>query len=206
MKHIPPGALMRADSQRGSVLPFREQLLEALPTLRRYAHTLGGADHADDLLQETLARALKYEAVYQTQGAMSAWLRQILKNIAHDQHKSRQRCKLFCELDPDTTDEHSDSDTEDFASTVSDPTTFGEREKQLDAKNLIELAAKIIGAEMWECLERTAKGFTSDEIATELGISAAAVRQNVSRGRKAMEALRADPKHKVSKSIRKKSR
>lgn len=203
LKHIPPDALCRVDT---SASTFRDELLKCAPALRRYAGMLGGADLADDLVQETLSRALKREAAYSAQGAMTAWLRQILKNVAIDQHQSRQRCKLFCELDPDATGENSDGEAEDFASTIPDATTFGEREKQLDAKNLIELAAKVIGPEMWRCLELTAEGYSSEEIAAKLGISAAAVRQNVSRGRKAMEALRADPKRNVSKSLRKKSR
>ncbi|WP_354137829.1 RNA polymerase sigma factor [Bradyrhizobium sp. LB11.1] len=206
MKHIPPDALCRADSHAPTASAFRDELLKCAPALRRYAGKLGGADLADDLLQETLSRALKREAAYSAQGAMTAWLRQIMKNVAHDQHKSRQRCKLFCELDPDTAGENSEVEAEDFVSTIPDETTLGEREKQLDAKNLIELAAKVIGPEMWRCLELTGAGFSSEEIAVELGISAAAVRQNVSRGRKALEALRADPKQKVSKSLRKKFR
>ena len=205
LKHTSPDALRRVDAYASTAPAFREELLQCAPALRRYAGKLGGADLADELVQETLARALKYEAVYQTQGAMSAWLRQILKNIAHDQHKSRQRCKLFCDLEPDAADDASDGDAGDFASTIPDPTTCGEKEKQLDAKNLIVLAAKVLGPEMWRCLELTGAGFSSEEIAVELGISAAAVRQNVSRGRKAMDALRADPKRPASKPIRNKS-
>lgn len=178
-----------------------------MPALRRYAGRLGGADLADDLVQATVTRALEYEAAYRTQGAMAAWLRQILRSIAYRHYDRRKRYDLFCDLDPDTADDNSDSEAEDFASTVCDATTLpGARERQLDAKNLIELAPKVIGPEMWRCLELTGAGFSSDEIAAELGISAAAVRQNVSRGRKAMEALRADPQRNVSKSIRKKSR
>ncbi|SFO18067.1 RNA polymerase sigma factor, sigma-70 family [Bradyrhizobium sp. Ghvi] len=206
MKHIPPDALTRVEDARPS---FREELIKRLPTLRRHARTLGDAEFADDLVQATLTRALEYEDAYTAQGAMTAWLRQIVKNIARDQHKSSQRYKLFSDLDANTTDDNSDAETEDFASTVPDETTFGERERQLDAKGLIELAAKIIVPEMWRCLELTGAGFTSEEIAAELGISAAAVRKNIERGRKALQALRAssdDTEHNVSKSIRKPSR
>lgn len=207
MKHIPPDTLCRVATHASTAPEFRKELLKCAPALRRYAGKLGGADLADDLLQATLERALKREAVYTAQGAMAAWLRQIMKNIALTQHKRRKRYDLFCDLDPATADDDSGGEAEDYASTVGDETTLlGARERQLDAKNLIELAAKVIGPEIWRCLELTGAGFSSEEIAAELGISAAAVRQNVSRGRKAMEALRADPKHKVPKSTRKKSR
>ncbi|MGY4501997.1 RNA polymerase sigma-70 factor (ECF subfamily) [Bradyrhizobium sp. GM24.11] len=207
MKHIPPGALCRVHFQTDTAPEFRKELLKCAPALRRYAGKLGGADLADDLVQATLERALKREAVYTAQGAMAAWLRQIMKNIALTQHKRRKRYDLFCDLEPDIADADSDDEAEGYASTVRDETTLpGAREKQLDAKNLIELAANVIGPEMWRCLELTAAGYSSEEIASQLGIGAAAVRQNVSRGRKAMEALRADPKSNVSKSIRKNSR
>lgn len=207
MKHIPPDALCRADSRTSTVSAFREELLKREPALRKYARKLGAADLADDLVQETLSRALGHEAAYSAQGLMTAWLKQVMRNVAHDQRKRRRRYDLFCDLAPEAADDESDREAEDYASAIADETTLpGKRETQLDAKNLIELAAKIIGAEMWKCLERTATGHTSDEIAAELGISAVAVRQNISRGRKAMAALRADPKHKVSKPIRKKSR
>lgn len=182
-----------------------------MPALRRYARKLGGgADLGDDLLQETLSRALACEAAYRTQGAMTAWLCQILKNIARDQHKSNrkrsQRFPLFSDLASETTDENSDGDAGDYDSTIADATTFCERERQLDAKILIELAPKVLGPEMWKCLELTTMGFSSEEIASQLGISAAAVRQNVSRGRRAIEALRADTEKSASKPSRKKTR
>lgn len=205
MKHISPDALCRVDNHASNPSAFRDELLKCAPALRRYAGKLGGAELADDLVQETLERALTREAAYTAQGAMAAWLRQIMKNIALTQHKRRKRYDLFCDLDP--ADGDSDGEAEDYASTVCDETTLsGARETQLDAKNLIELAARVIGPEMWRCLELTGAGFSSEEIAYELGISAAAVRQNISRGRKAMEALRADLKNNVSKPIRKKSR
>jgi RNA polymerase sigma factor (sigma-70 family) len=174
--------------------------------LRRYARKLGGADLGEDFLQETLSRALACETAYRTEGAMLAWLRQILKNIARDQHKKRQRYELFCDLAPDIEGDESGGDAGDFASTVPDDTTLGARETQLDAKKFIELAAKVIGSETWRCLELTARGFSSEEIASQLGISRSAVRQNVSRGRKAMEALRAALQQKASKPSRKKPR
>ncbi|MET4479475.1 RNA polymerase sigma factor [Bradyrhizobium sp. F1.13.3] len=205
MKHIPPDTLCRVATHVPTASAFRKDLLKCAPALRRYARKLGGADLADDLLQATLERALTREAIYTAQGAMAAWLRQIMRNIACDQHEKRQRYDLFCDLAADAADDDS-TEAEDYDSTVPDESTYGEREKQLDAKNFIELAAKVIGPEIWRCLELTGAGFSSEEIAAELGISAAGVRQNVSRGRRAMGALRAAPKHNVCKSIRKKSR
>lgn len=96
-----------------------------MPALRRYAGRLGGADLADDLVQATVTRALEYEAAYRTQGAMAAWLRQILRSIAYRHYDRRKRYDLFCDLDPDTADDNSDSEAEDFASTVCDATKSG---------------------------------------------------------------------------------
>lgn len=140
MKHISPDALCRVDNYASNPSAFRDELLKCAPALRRYAGKLGGADLADDLLQATLERALKREAVYTAQGAMAAWLRQIMKNIALTQHKRRKRYDLFCDLAPVTADDDSGGEAEDYAATVGDETTLlGARERQLDAKTLSSL-------------------------------------------------------------------
>lgn len=98
MKHIPPYALRRVEIESAVAPTFRDELLRCVPTLRRYARMLGDADFADDLVQATLARALEYEAAYSAQGAMAAWVRQIMKNLARDQRKHRERYVLFSEM------------------------------------------------------------------------------------------------------------
>ncbi|MCX7354983.1 MAG: sigma-70 family RNA polymerase sigma factor [Alphaproteobacteria bacterium] len=60
---------------------FRTQLLEHVPQLRAFARGLSGSrDRADDLVQDTMARALGAAHRYQPGTNMRAWLFTILRN------------------------------------------------------------------------------------------------------------------------------
>lgn len=60
---------------------FRAQLLEHVPQLRAFARGLSGSrDRADDLVQDTVARALGAAHRYQPGTNMRAWLFTILRN------------------------------------------------------------------------------------------------------------------------------
>jgi RNA polymerase sigma-70 factor, ECF subfamily len=60
---------------------FRAQLLEHVPQLRAFARGLTGSrDRADDLVQDTVARALGAAHRYQPGTNMRAWLFTILRN------------------------------------------------------------------------------------------------------------------------------
>ena len=53
----------------------REEMLAAIPRLRAFAISLcGNVDKADDLVQETLQRALSHIDSYQPDTNMLAWL------------------------------------------------------------------------------------------------------------------------------------
>lgn len=188
MKHLSPHTLIRTDAKPASASTFRSNLLGCEPALRRFARSLGDADFADDLTQAAIARALECEADYTAQGAMLAWLRQIARNLAHDQRKRRSRYDLFSDLaTPGDGDDGEERD--DFQEALPDETAC-DPENLIDAKRLTRLAASILPSEMWACLEGTLAGHDSNEIAADLRISPAAVRQNIARGRKALQALR----------------
>jgi RNA polymerase sigma-70 factor (ECF subfamily) len=62
---------------------FRKQLLDAIPRLRRYARSLTHAPApADDLVQQTLERALAHWTHFDPQRDMALWL----LSIAHNAH------------------------------------------------------------------------------------------------------------------------
>ena len=68
--------------------PFRQQLLAALPRLRRFARSLLHDAHAaDDLVQSTVERALTHWHQYDQQRDLLAWL----LAIAHNAHRDVQR-------------------------------------------------------------------------------------------------------------------
>ena len=68
--------------------PFRQQLLELVARLRRYARTLSfDAAGADDLTQQALERALLHWQQYDPRRDMAVWL----LSIAHNAHVDRLR-------------------------------------------------------------------------------------------------------------------
>ena len=71
---------------------MREQVLAAVPSLRAFAISLSGnVDRADDLVQETLVRALANIASFQPGTNMSAWLFTILRNLFRSEYRKRRR-------------------------------------------------------------------------------------------------------------------
>ena len=68
---------------------FAASVLTHVPALRRYARALaGGADGADDLVQDALERALSRRHLWRRPGNLRAWLFTILHNV-HANHRRR---------------------------------------------------------------------------------------------------------------------
>jgi RNA polymerase sigma-70 factor (ECF subfamily) len=71
---------------------IRDQMLAAVPSLRAFAISLGGnVDRADDLVQETLLRALANIDSFQPGTNMAAWLFTILRNLFRSEYRKRRR-------------------------------------------------------------------------------------------------------------------
>lgn len=71
---------------------LRAHLLSAVPSLRAFAISLSGhADRADDLVQETLARALTHIDKFEPGTNMEAWLFTILRNLFRSDYRKRRR-------------------------------------------------------------------------------------------------------------------
>jgi len=67
---------------------FRQQLLNTIPRLRRYAHSLVmDSSAADDLVQTTLERALSHWHQFDQRRDIVVWM----LSIAHNAHRDTQR-------------------------------------------------------------------------------------------------------------------
>ena len=67
-------------------------LIAALPRLRRYARVLtGDSNRADDLVQDTLARAWEKRRLWQAGSDLRAWLFTIMHNVHVNQFATRRR-------------------------------------------------------------------------------------------------------------------
>src|SRR6202521_406383 len=70
----------------------RDAMLAAVPSLRAFAISLcGKVDRADDLVQETLLRAIANINSFQPGTHMSAWLFTILRNLFRSEYRKRRR-------------------------------------------------------------------------------------------------------------------
>jgi RNA polymerase sigma factor (sigma-70 family) len=77
-------------------------LVAALPRLRRYARVLTGDGHrADDLVQDTLARAWEKRALWRAGSDLRAWLFTIMHNVHVNQFAIRRRELAESSLDAD---------------------------------------------------------------------------------------------------------
>jgi len=71
---------------------IRDQILAAVPSLRAFAISLSGnVDRADDLVQETLLRALANIDSFQPGTNLPAWLFTILRNLFRSEYRKRRR-------------------------------------------------------------------------------------------------------------------
>jgi RNA polymerase sigma-70 factor (ECF subfamily) len=75
-----------------SVPKVQDEMLAAIPSLRAFAISLcGNVDHADDLVQETICRALTHVDSFQPGTNLRAWLFTILRNLFYSDYRKRRR-------------------------------------------------------------------------------------------------------------------
>jgi RNA polymerase sigma-70 factor (ECF subfamily) len=80
---------------------FQQSVEAAIPALRRYARALTrDAETADDLVQDTLVRALRSEHLFHG-GAVRSWLYTILTNLNRNRLRSLARLPIVTQLQDD---------------------------------------------------------------------------------------------------------
>jgi RNA polymerase sigma-70 factor, ECF subfamily len=79
---------------------LRQELTGMIPHLRAFARSLTGGDRdlADDLVQETLVKAMQAEAQFQPGTNLRAWMFTILRNTFCS-HVGKKRHKVECHSD-----------------------------------------------------------------------------------------------------------
>jgi RNA polymerase sigma-70 factor (ECF subfamily) len=90
----------RAGCGRGeNVSAFRNSVQAAIPALRRYARALTrDTETADDLVQDTLVRALRSEHLFH-EGDVRSWLYTILTNLNRNRLRTLARRPAFAPID-----------------------------------------------------------------------------------------------------------
>src|ERR1700684_279510 len=151
----------------------QDVMLGAIPNLRAFAMSLSGnADRADDLVQETVMRAMAHIDSFTPGTNMSAWLFTILRNLFRSQYRKRRR-------------EVEDADGSYQASLKLPPEQFG----RLEFKELIEALAKLPHVQREALLLVAASGFSYDEADAICEVAGGAVERRGSRARQLLAEL-----------------
>jgi RNA polymerase sigma-70 factor, ECF subfamily len=156
-------------------VPFRQQLVEAIPMLRGFARSLSGnRDRADDLVQETLAKAMANKDKYRPGTNLHAWLVTILRNQYYSEGRKRRR-------------EVADSE----GSHAARLTDLPQQGPHLEFKDFLS-ALQVLPDDQREALILIgAAGFSYEEAAEILGTRIGTVKSRVSRARTRLEELMA---------------
>jgi RNA polymerase sigma-70 factor (ECF subfamily) len=67
------------------------RIVDELPGLRRYAHALvSDPEQAEDLVQDTVVRAIEKRSTFEARSSMATWLHRIMHNLAVDASRRRR--------------------------------------------------------------------------------------------------------------------
>jgi len=73
-------------------LQFLDEIEASIPALRRYARAFTrNADHADDLVQDCIERAIRKQTLWKPTGPLKAWLFRILLNLYRNELRTHRR-------------------------------------------------------------------------------------------------------------------
>ncbi|OYV00570.1 MAG: RNA polymerase subunit sigma-24 [Burkholderiales bacterium PBB5] len=151
---------------------FRQQLLSAIPRLRRYARSLSfDTGSADDLVQSTLERALSHWHQFDQRRDMLVWLLSIAHNAFLDQRRRDSRLSI---VDPAQVDAQQDMQRADPGADVG---------LRID---LINALARLPIEQREPLLLVSVEQFSYAECAEALGIPIGTVMSRISRGRAAL--------------------
>ncbi len=151
----------------------RDSILSAIPNLRAFAISLSGnVDRADDLVQETILRALANIDSFQPGTNMSAWLFTILRNLFRSEYRKRRR-----EVE-DTTGMYAES-------MKSQP----EQGSRLEFEELRAALAQLPDDQREAVILVGASGFSYEEAAAICGCAVGTIKSRVNRARNRLAEL-----------------
>jgi RNA polymerase sigma-70 factor (ECF subfamily) len=152
---------------------FKQQLVEAIPMLRGFARSISGNhDRADDLVQETLAKAIAKRHQFRMGTNLHAWLVTILRNQFYSEGRRGWR-------------EVSDADGVYAARLVEQPA----HNAHMELREFMA-ALQMLPDDQREALVLVgASGLSYEEAAQVLGTRVGTVKSRVSRARARLETL-----------------
>lgn len=152
---------------------LNEELVQALPRLRRFARALTGNMHdADDLVQACIEKALAKSGQLRDGAAVCSWMFGIIRNAWIDEARSRsRRNRLFA--------------PEELGESVADPAAGGQAEALAVQTALTRLPEEQREAVALVLIE----GLSYAEAAQITGVPVGTVTSRLARGRQTLQAL-----------------
>jgi len=151
----------------------RGAMLELIPALRAFAVSLtGSAEGADDLVQETLVRAMAHIDTFQPGTNMGAWLFTILRNLVFSQSRKKRRdvaYRLTC--------------------AQQSWKTHAEQHGKMELMQMRQALMKIPSEQREAIVLVGASGFSYEEAAEVIGCAVGTVKSRVSRARERLMKL-----------------
>ena len=152
---------------------LRDDILASVPSLRAFAISLSGnGDRADDLVQETLLRAIANIDSFQPGSNLPAWLFTILRNLFRSEYRKRWR-------------EVEDADGSYAETLKSQP----EQTSHVEFKEFTAALSKLPEDQREALILIGASGFSYEEAAEICGCAVGTIKSRVARGRVALEQL-----------------
>ena len=146
---------------------IRDQVLGTVPSLRAFAISLcGNIDRADDLVQETLLRALAHIDSFEPGTNMPAWLFTILRNLFRSEYRKRRR-------------EVEDADGRYAETLKSHPEQTG----RVEFEEFRAALAKLPSDQREALILVGASGFSYDDAAAICGCAVGTIKSRVNRAR-----------------------
>ncbi|WP_118181537.1 RNA polymerase sigma factor [Paraburkholderia phosphatilytica] len=160
-------------------MAVRDEMMEHVPRLRRYARALiNNRDLADDLVQDTLERGLRNAAQFRPGTDLRAWLFTIMHNVFVNQVRKPSGHAVHVSVDDDSVAES------EFA-------VSGNQAQSLEVRDL-DYALQRLPAEQREVVLLVGlEEMSYAEVAIALDVPIGTVMSRLSRGRERLRALMA---------------
>jgi len=158
----------------------RGEILATLPTLRAFAISLcGNVDRADDLVQETIVRAIANIESFHPGTNMPAWLFTILRNLFRSEYRKRRR------------------EVEDAEGTYVDSLrSYPDQESRVELDELRDALVTLPADQREALILVAASGFSYQEAADICGCAVGTIKSRVNRARgRLVEMLAIDGAH-----------
>jgi RNA polymerase sigma-70 factor (ECF subfamily) len=152
---------------------FIDELMASLKALRAYAISLTRDVHqAEDLVQETVLKAISKQETFESGTSLQAWLFTILRNLFFSARRTKQR-------------EFEDADGTHAATMI----TIPDQEDHLAVQDLHTALAKLPREQREALLLVSAEGLSYEEAAEALGTKVGTIKSRVNRARTRLAEL-----------------